>query len=159
MLDLGLGGGNSTRSASTNVSHGHGGCLRALTVMTERHWCPGGPYTRSRALPSRYLSAWASEIGRKKIEKGKKNLARVKTTSHGHGCNSASASPARPSPSLPFPFPSSAQARSKTLAHRTLPRCQLFPTRVLSLAFSLSPGFHSSLPSSVRSRSATTQGR
>ena len=104
----------------------------------------------------------AREIGRKN-RKGK-NFWRVKTTSHGHGCNSASASPALPSlflssllPSLSLPFLSSAQARSKTLAHCTLPRCQLFPPRVLSLAFSLSPGFHSSLSSSVWSKSATAQ--
>lgn len=83
---------------------------------------------------------------------------------HGHGCNCICLAcfasrlpvlPLLPSPSLPFP--SSAQARSKTFAHRTLPRCQLFPPRVLSLAFSLSPGFHSSLSSSVRSRSAIAQ--
>lgn len=133
-------------------------------MLTELHRRVGGPYTSSPALPSRYLSTGAigpgcREIGRKN-KKGKK-LGESKQHPRARlqlciclACFASRLSvlPLLPSPSLPFP--SSAQARSKTFAHRTLPRCQLFPPRVLSLAFSLSPGFHSSLSSSVRSRSA-----
>lgn len=95
----------------------------------------------------------------KKIEKGK-NSWRVKNNKPRARlqvciCLACLASPFSVLP--PVPFPSSAQARSETLAHCTLPRCQLFPPRVLSLAFSLSPGFHSSLPSPPRYSPATAQ--
>lgn len=131
--------------------------------MVPTHLRPAWPCP-SRCLSTAAMGRRGREIGRKN-RKGKKPW-RVKTTSHGHGCNSASASPALPrvflsslsSHPLLSPSLSSAQARSKTLAHRTLPRCQLFPPQqVLSLAFSLSPGFHSFLPSSVWSRSAIAQ--